>query len=530
MFMVAAPVAVHSSPVVSGDIPFENTDVSPYWLANVHFEVYAPGDPDNPVDAGAYPSVSTDYTYVYTLSNLVASAPQVGIKTMTVGLAAGAQATAYGSLDDGNSGTKAPDAINEFPEKIDFVWANPASWILQGESSKPLFLTSPSGPGDVVVSVLVLSTTEDEIASGPFGGGVCGNVGVSCPGVTPEPPQVGIIVDLYDLNDVLLQTVQTDEDGNFCFYGLDAGNYLVTLVVPLGFTADSEENLVVVPVTVPIGAPITENFEVVCSDNVADPRTIGFWKHQVGTAIKGKGHQHIDTPTLCGYLDTIESRFNSNSINEVIIYASPDPASLPAGADLCEEKLKVAQNILALAGKQEMEWRAKQQLLALLLNVASGKILLTEIISDDGANVSQAITFCDNLIDLGTDYELAKTIADEINNGRMVPAGWIPLDTEMIYYARRLIEMSNVMPTVFTKSTKITFMLGGEGQVPVDLKIFDVTGRLVRTVADRSFGPGLNSVVWDGRNDYGANVATGVYFYLLSTPVDDAKGKMILRR
>ena len=54
--------------------------------------------------------------------------------------------------------------------------------------------------------------------------------------------------------------------------------------------------------------------------------------------------------------------------------------------------------------------------------------------------------------------------------------------------------------------------------VPVDLKVFDATGRLVRTVADRNFGPGLHSVVWDGRNNYGAPATTGVYFYMLSMP------------
>ena len=79
--------------------------------------------------------------------------------------------------------------------------------------------------------------------------------------------------------------------------------------------------------------------------------------------------------------------------------------------------------------------RAKRQLLALLLNVVSGHISQTEVISEDGATVSQAITHCDNLLDdPAGEHELAKDIADEINNGQMVAAGVIPLGTQNIAY------------------------------------------------------------------------------------------------
>jgi len=46
----------------------------------------------------------------------------------------------------------------------------------------------------------------------------------------------------------------------------------------------------------------------------------------------------------------------------------------------------------------------------------------------------------------------------------------------------------------------------------VEIKVYDVTGRMVRTLANRVFTPGEHSVSWDGVNDHGQMMARGVYF------------------
>jgi hypothetical protein len=47
---------------------------------------------------------------------------------------------------------------------------------------------------------------------------------------------------------------------------------------------------------------------------------------------------------------------------------------------------------------------------------------------------------------------------------------------------------------------------------PVDLRVYDVRGALVRRVVSRDLAPGLHRVAWNGRNESGRAVGSGIYF------------------
>jgi hypothetical protein len=66
-------------------------------------------------------------------------------------------------------------------------------------------------------------------------------------------------------------------------------------------------------------------------------------------------------------------------------------------------------------------------------------------------------------------------------------------------------------PNPFNPSTTIEFNLPEQSRV--DLKIYDIRGRLVKNVASKEFPAGLNQVIWDGKNDGDKNVTSGIYFY-----------------
>jgi len=72
------------------------------------------------------------------------------------------------------------------------------------------------------------------------------------------------------------------------------------------------------------------------------------------------------------------------------------------------------------------------------------------------------------------------------------------------------------VPNPFNPSTTIRFDLAAGSAV--DLRVFDVRGRLVRTLAAGiPYGQGRHTLLWDGRDDSGGPVASGVYVVELAT-------------
>jgi hypothetical protein len=68
-------------------------------------------------------------------------------------------------------------------------------------------------------------------------------------------------------------------------------------------------------------------------------------------------------------------------------------------------------------------------------------------------------------------------------------------------------------PNPFNPSTHVEFTLGRDAAAT--LRVYDVTGRLVRTLLDSYVAAGRHTVSWDGRDDRGITAASGVYFMRL---------------
>jgi hypothetical protein len=250
---------------------------------------------------------------------------------------------------------------------------------------------------------------------------------------------------------------------------------------------------------------------------------MSYWKHQVGHALNDDGEGDISAETLCLYLDIIESHFNNHAINQVVVYDPPESGE-------CVDKLLVAKDLLNLWGYQGMLAHARQQAMALLFNVASDKIGLQQVISEDGVTLSRAVTYIDMLIDDGlarNDFK-AMLIGVLINHGWMVPAGLIPDDLPDISYLPRVGKnlLGQNFPNPFNPTATIRFEIARPEHVR--LKVFDVSGRLVRTLVDEPRQPNAYVVVWDGTDDRGGPVASGVYFYRMTAGSFVQTRKMML--
>jgi hypothetical protein len=75
-------------------------------------------------------------------------------------------------------------------------------------------------------------------------------------------------------------------------------------------------------------------------------------------------------------------------------------------------------------------------------------------------------------------------------------------------------------PNPLNPETVLTFATSQSG--PVAIQIFDVQGRLVKSLYSGTMQAGINSVRWDGSSRSGSRVATGVYFVKMRTVDGDA--------
>jgi len=91
--------------------------------------------------------------------------------------------------------------------------------------------------------------------------------------------------------------------------------------------------------------------------------------------------------------------------------------------------------------------------------------------------------------------------------------------------------LSQNFPNPFNPSTTIQYDVPkGESSTPVDVSIYDMRGRLVRRLVNEERTPGRHQIHWDGRDDQGQRVSSGVYLYKIVAGSFLSTKKMIMVR
>ncbi len=80
------------------------------------------------------------------------------------------------------------------------------------------------------------------------------------------------------------------------------------------------------------------------------------------------------------------------------------------------------------------------------------------------------------------------------------------------------ISLGQNFPNPFNPDTKITYQLPKNSHVHI--AIYNVTGKVVKTLIDASQQAGFKSINWNGRDNAGCDVSSGVYFYQLKAHVE----------
>ncbi len=103
-----------------------------------------------------------------------------------------------------------------------------------------------------------------------------------------------------------------------------------------------------------------------------------------------------------------------------------------------------------------------------------------------------------------------------------------PASVEQSHYSAFPINpaLKQNFPNPFNLSTTIEYKI--QFSENVKIQIYNTVGQLVRTLVDEAKPPGIHRLVWDGKDDQGQNLASGIYFYHLHVGDFMKANRMIL--
>ncbi len=113
-------------------------------------------------------------------------------------------------------------------------------------------------------------------------------------------------------------------------------------------------------------------------------------------------------------------------------------------------------------------------------------------------------------------YEVILSYNDELNS-----------DVEDNEINSAAVNLSNY-PNPFNPITSINFSI--EENTNVEISVYNAKGQKVKTLVSEKFAAGKHSVTWNGGDDNGNSVSSGIYFYKMVTAKYSAMKKMILMK
>ena len=87
-------------------------------------------------------------------------------------------------------------------------------------------------------------------------------------------------------------------------------------------------------------------------------------------------------------------------------------------------------------------------------------------------------------------------------------------------------ELENNYPNPFNPSTQIAFKVGTTARVSLD--IYSILGEHIKTLTNKVFSPGEYTFTWNGTNDAGSTMSSGVYIYRITSGYFTESKKMLL--
>lgn len=142
-----------------------------------------------------------------------------------------------------------------------------------------------------------------------------------------------------------------------------------------------------------------------------------------------------------------------------------------------------------------------------------------------GAEITSPAELAYELLDRDVEPGLAYKYRVAVKDGEGIK---ILFETESVRAPKSPLSLYQNSPNPFNPSTTIGYCLSEAS--PVVLEVFDIRGGLVARLVHSDQKGGYHSVPWNGTNDRGDRVASGVYFYRLTAGKATVSKAMVLLR
>ena len=326
--------------------------------------------------------------------------------------------------------------------------------------------------------------------------------------ISADTATEGATVAVYQ-NGQVIRTTTVDAAGFYSTAGLLPGNYAVTASMAGNYFGATD-----VEVTFATqGADIAiTSYPYDCTFNLAgepsDVYTFVPFTLSMGIQITGE--------SLAPYADDVFTK---------VRFKSPaDPANAELWAQLWEDNVLISET--AVTGFAYGEWVTVE--LDNFVEIDPSKIYYAgyKIISGDGVMAwhdngprVEGGAFTRNTgwmqLPASNDYNLniiAITMSETLSGE----------DTELV----AMTNLNNNYPNPFNPTTTISYNLAADGNVSLD--VYNVKGQKVKSLLNAKQTSGEHSVVWNGKDDSGKNLTSGVYFYKLQSGNYVSTKKMLL--
>jgi hypothetical protein len=270
----------------------------------------------------------------------------------------------------------------------------------------------------------------------------------------------------------------------------------------------------------------------------AQPRVIwmqgrGFAESMQATAYGGAGNNHQNlrdvyfaSPLRSGFYRTFSG--NTNDVPDLIpqpVISTLNPGAIYGVLSSCTIQNDVVDVNVAVPGAQVASYYE---------NVGVGGPFVASVYAPaQGARAHTTMLDAFRIQSLGSRYTLTRggMFSYMLNAyatlfGSLCPLIGTPVgigDTP----GGKFVEFMNLRSANPMRSGEARIAFGITRTEKVEVRVYDVSGRLVKTVANRTFAGGQEHVVtWDGTNEAGQAVSRGVYFYQLRSPSFTSQKKL----